>query len=302
MAARLLAVIPVLLGVTIIVFIISRSTPGDPLAYALGENASPEVVAEARRQLGLDAPLHIQYFNWLKGAVRGDLGNSMIDGRPVMPTMLSKLPATLQLAAMSLLFAVVIGIPMGVLAASRPDSVFDNLSRFIALLGLSFPSFWWSLILILFVGYHLGWLPLSGYGSWQQLILPSLALGMRKIALVMRLTRSSLLNVVQEDYVRTAYAKGLRQRIVLTRHALPNALIPILTVLGAEVGDAIAGATIIETIFAWPGVGRYTYDALIRRDYPAIMGAVVLFAWVFVLINMLVDLLYTRLDPRIRVS
>ena len=305
---RLLHLIPVLLGISLAVFLLLKLTPGDPATAILGVQATPAEVARIRHSLGLDRPWWVQYGIWLSNVVRGDLGISYQSRRPVTLLILQRLPATVELAFLSLLIAAVIGIPIGILSATRRYTVVDYVFTSFALFGISMPGFWFGILLILIFSLYLGWFPASGYAPLsagliphlKHLVLPSIALGLFNTGALMRFTRSSMLEVVSQDYIRTARAKGLAERIVIYRHALKNALIPTLTVLGLQVGYLLGGSVIIEQVFAWPGIGWLALTAINQRDYPVVMGVVLMIALVFVLSNLAVDIAYTWVNPRIR--
>ena len=299
LARRLLLAIPTLLGVLVVVFALLYVAPGDPVMEMVGERADSATIARLRQELRLDEPLPTQFAHYAVGVLRGDLGRSYITNRPIVSDIRERFPKTLQLAASAMLLAAVVGITIGVIAASRPNGWFDRLSLGLAYLGISFPVYWVGLILILVVAVFLRWLPPSGYGGIEYLILPALALGSRSIAFLARMTRSAMLEVLGSDYVRTARAKGLRSRVVIARHALRNALIPVITVLGLDFGYYLTGSILTETIFSWPGLGRYVVNAIGRRDLPAIQGTVLFLSVVFVLVNLITDLLYAAADPRV---
>ncbi|MGQ0568805.1 MAG: ABC transporter permease [Armatimonadota bacterium] len=299
-ARRAAAIIPVLLGVTAVVFLLTELVPGDPALLMLGENASPDLVATVRRQMGLDRPILSRYAVWLSGVVRGDFGTSLIDSRPVFPDVMRRFPKTLLLLAASLMVSLAIAIPVGVVSGVRRESWFDNASRVLALLGLAMPAFWKSLLLILLFAYLWPVLPATGSETLLHVILPAFALGTGMAAIVMRLVRSSLLEVLRQDYVRTAMSKGLGLRSVVFRHALRNAMLPVVTIIGLQVGYLLGGSVVIETIFDWPGIGKYTYLRMLQRDYPTIMANLLIFTLLFSLINLVTDICYAFLDPRIR--
>ena len=296
---RLLLAIPTLFGVLVIVFLLLYVAPGDPVQEMVGERADPETVARLRAELRLDDPLHKQFVHYAGGVVQGDLGRSYITRRPILQDIRERFPKTLQLAGAAMLLASVIGITIGILSARVPGGWFDRISLGVAYLGISFPVYWVGLILILVFAVMLRWLPPSGYGGIEYLILPALALGSRSIAFLARVTRSAMLDVLGSDFVRTARAKGQSERLVITRHALRNALIPIITVLGLDFGYYLTGSILTETIFSWPGLGRYVVNAIARRDLPAIQGSVLFLSVVFVLVNLLTDLAYAKADPRV---
>lgn len=297
---RISMLIPVLIGVSLIVFILMQLTPGDPAQIILGPQASQQDVTNLRNQLGLNDPLYVQYFRFLLGIVTFDFGKSLRDGQAVFGQILHHFPATVELTFAGILIAVLIGIPVGILSATRQYSFFDNASTLGALVGFSMPNFWSSLMLILVFSVSLKMLPVSGYGGIQFLILPAIALGTQSAAIVTRMTRSSMLDVIRQDYIRTARAKGVAERAVIFKHALKNALIPIITVVGLQVGVLLEGAILTETIFSWPGIGRFMIDAITAKDFPVVQGSVVFVACVFVFVNLLVDILYAYVDPRIK--
>ncbi len=296
---RVLLAIPTLFGVLVVVFALLYVAPGDPVMEMVGERADSATIARLREELKLDEPLPTQFAHYAGGVLRGDLGRSYITNRPIVSDIRERFPRTLQLAASAMLLAAVLGITIGVLAAARPNGWFDRLSLALTYLGISFPVYWVGLILILLVAVTLRWLPPSGYGGIEYLILPALALGSRSIAFLARMTRSAMLEVLGSDYVRTARAKGLRARAVIGRHALRNALIPVITVLGLDFGYYLTGSILTETIFSWPGLGRYVVNAISRRDLPAIQGTVLFLSVVFVLVNLITDLVYAAADPRV---
>jgi peptide/nickel transport system permease protein len=325
---RLVEIVPVFFGVLLIVFVIAHLTPGDPVLIALGEHATPEAIDRLRAELDLDEPLHLQFISYIGRVMRGDLGRSIQNNERVIVELATRFPATIELTFAAMLIASVVGIATGVVAAARQNSWFDGASMFVALFGFSMPIFWLGIMLILLFAWYLGWFPISGRldytieltrltnfylvdallsGNWKafgnalrHLILPAVTLSTVALAIIARMTRSSLLEVLRQDYVRTARAKGLGEVRVISRHALKNAFIPIVTVIGLNVGSLLGGAILTETIFAWPGVGRLVVDAIFARDYPIVQGAVLVIALVFVVVNLLVDLSYAYLDPRIR--
>jgi peptide/nickel transport system permease protein len=307
-ARRVLAIVPVVFGISVLVFLLVHLIPGDVTQILLGTQATDQQIETLRRTFGLDRPLPIQYLDWLSHVLRGDFGVSFRTNRPVLPDLVSRFGVTLQLTLVSMLVALLVAIPLGVASAANRGRGSDAVARVLALLGLSIPNFWLGTLLILFVSLVLHWLPPVGFVSlldnpWQAiqtLILPSVALGTAVAAFIMRLVRSSLLEVLRQDYVRTARAKGLRDRTVLYRHALKNAFIPVLTVIGVQVGYLLGGAVIIESIFSLPGMGRFLLDSISNRDYSIVQGGVLFIALIFSLVNLSVDLLYGWLDPRIR--
>jgi ABC-type dipeptide/oligopeptide/nickel transport system permease component len=299
---RLMLSIPTLIGVMVVVFLLLYVAPGDPVQDMVGERADAETIARLRKELHLDEPLPKQFALYAGGILKGDLGNSYITQRPIIRDIKERFPKTLLLAGSAMLLASVLGITIGVLSARNPGGWFDRFGLGLAYLGISFPVYWVGLILILIFAVTLRWLPPSGYGGLKYLILPALALGSRSIAFLARVTRSSMLEVLGSDFVRTARAKGLREQIVIGRHALRNALIPIITVLGLDFGYYLTGSILTETIFSWPGIGRYVVNAIARRDLPAINGTVLFLSIVFVLVNLITDLAYAKADPRVAYS
>lgn len=286
----------------IVVFLLLYVAPGDPVQDMVGERADAETIARLRKDLRLDEPVYKQFTHYAAGILRGDLGKSYITQRPIIRDIRERFPKTLLLAGSAMFLASVLGITIGVLSARNPGGWFDRLSLGFAYLGISFPVYWVGLILILIFAVTLKWLPPSGYGGIKYLILPALALGSRSIAFLARVTRSAMLDVLGGDFVRTARAKGLKERTVVVRHALRNALIPIVTVLGLDFGYYLTGSILTETIFSWPGIGRYVVNAIARRDLPAINGSVLFLSVVFVLVNLLTDLAYAKADPRVAYS
>lgn len=328
---RVSLVIPTFLGVTFLTFLLIRLVPGDPIEVRVGERGiPPERLEQLRRELGLDQSLWHQFLDYIGGVLSGDLGLSLVTRNPVLDEFLTLFPATLELAALAMLFATVVGLPAGIVAAVKRGSIFDHGVMGLSLTGYSMPIFWWGLLLILFFSVGLGWTPVSGrldllyyvepvtgfmlidtlmageYGAFwsalRHLILPMVVLGTVPLAVVARMTRSAMLEVLGEDYIRTARAKGLAGRRVIGLHALRNALIPVVTVIGLQVGTLLGGAILTETIFSWPGVGKWLIESINRRDYPALQGGVLLIASTVMAVNLLVDLLYGVLNPRIRHS
>ncbi|HWG54215.1 MAG TPA: ABC transporter permease [Gemmatimonadaceae bacterium] len=296
---RLLLAIPTLAGVLVVVFALLYVAPGDPVMEMVGERADAATIARLRKELRLDEPVSKQFLHYAGGVLRGDLGHSYITGRPIAQDIRQRFPKTLELAVAAMLLAGVVGITIGVFSAARPGSWFDRLALGASYLGISFPVYWVGLILILVFAVMLRWLPPSGYGRFAYLVLPALALGTRSIAFLARMTRSSMLEVLSGDYIRTARAKGLRDAMVLGRHALRNALIPVITVFGLDFGYYLTGSILTETVFSWPGLGRYVVNAISRRDLPAIQGTVLFLSVVFVLVNLVTDVVYAAVDPRV---
>lgn len=296
---RLLLAIPTLFGVLVIVFLLLYVAPGDPVQEMVGERTDPETIARLRRELRLDEPLAVQFGSYAGGVLTGDLGRSYITGRPIARDILERFPKTLQLAGAAMLLASLTGITIGVVSARRPGGWVDRLALGASYLGISFPVYWVGLILIFVFAVLLRWLPPSGDRGPEFLILPALALGSRSIAFLARVTRSAMLEVLGSDFVRTARAKGLREGAVVVRHGLRNALIPVITVLGLDFGYYLTGSILTETVFSWPGLGRYIVTAISKRDLPAIQGTVLFMSAVFVLVNLLTDLAYAKADPRV---
>ena len=303
---RLLYLIPIWLGISVVAFTLANLTPGDParlmLQRQLGRQPTADETAAARDDLNLNDPFVVRYVRWLEGALTGDLGTSYRTGESVLGALVDRFPSTLQIAALGLAIAVMIALPLGTMAAVWRNSPIDHASRIIALLGASLPSFWVAYLLILLFAVKLQLLPVAGKGTWQHLILPSVTLGLAACASLMRLTRSEMLEVLGQDYIRTSRAKGLGPRAVVVRHALRNAMIPVMTVAGMRFAGLLGGAVIVETIFAWPGIGKFVLDSIFDRDYPVVQGFVVFMGTVFLLMNLLVDISYAWLDPRIRLE
>ncbi len=313
LAWRLVGAIPTLLGVTVLTFLFIRLIPGDAIAARLGTSTalSPEQLASLRAYFGLDQPLYQQYWTWLTSLLRGDFGYSIRTGRPVLVEITERLPATLELAAAATLFAVAIGLPLGLLSAMRPRSRADVVARIGGLIGLSLPSFWLGTLIIVFFSLYLRWLPNTGgyvdfvhdpLGNLALIVLPAVTLGVALAAATMRMTRSAMLDVLSADYVRTAWAKGLAGALIVRRHVLKNGLIVVVTLLGIQVGQLLGGTVVVEEIFSIPGVGRMLLAAIVQRDYALVQGGVLVIAILFVLVNIVVDLLYGYLDPRIRLA
>lgn len=292
----------VLLNVSLVVFVLVRIVPGDPARLMLGMEASEEAVAAARAQFGFDRPLYVQYLQFVGGALRGDLGQSVRFRRPVGDLLRESFPATLELALAATVIALILAVPAGIYAAVHRDGAMDRLLMAGALIGQAMPIFWLGIMLITLFSVKLGWLPTSGRGSLAQLIMPSVTLSTYVMALLARLTRSNMLDVLREQYVRTARAKGLRETVIVHKHALMSAALPIVTVLGLQVGALLSGAVVTETVFNWPGIGTLALRAIQQRDYPVVQGVVLVSAALFVLINGMVDLAYRYLDPRVRLT
>lgn len=307
---RFVAMIPVLLLVSVIVFSLIHLTPGDPATSMLGEEATPQAVAALRAKLGLDQPIPVQYVKWLGSVLRGDLGRSIRSNQPVAEAIAERLPVTVELAILAIAISLLIAIPAGIVAAMRRNSILDAGSTFVALLGVSLPNFFLAILLILLFGVKLNWLPPFGYqpitqglgGNLQRMILPAITLGTALAAIVTRMMRSSLLEVLDQDYIRTARAKGLGEGRMIRAHALKNALMPVVTIVGLQIGGLLGGAIITESIFVLPGIGRLLVDAIFQRDFPLVQGVVLFVSLAFLFSNFAVDLAYAYLDPRIRYS
>lgn len=326
-ARRLLGIIPVLFGISLLVFLFLHLIPGDPAVVMLGERAEPERIAALRSKLGLERPLWEQYF-FVGNLLQGDLGTSIFNQLTIKEQLVRRWPATFELATAATLFAVIIGVPFGILAAVRKNTIVDNLATSFSLLGVSLPVFWLGLLLVYLFTVNLQWLPAGGRLSidvdalfqpitgfyvldalaqpqtfWdvaKHLILPAITLGTIPLAILTRITRSAMLEVLSQDYVRTARAKGLTERRVIWRHAFKNALLPVVTIIGLQFGTLLGGAILTETIFSWPGIGSWIYEGILNRDYPVVQGGVIFVALVFVIVNLVVDLSYALLDPRIQ--
>ncbi|MBC8442272.1 MAG: ABC transporter permease [Deltaproteobacteria bacterium] len=291
----------VIVGISMISFFFIHLS-GDPVMLMLPGDASYQEIEELREQLGFNDPLYVQYARFAIKAVQGDFGESLYYHVPVMELIIERLPASLELAVSAMIFALVLAIPLGILSAVKRGSMLDMGSMFGALLGISMPHFWLGIMMMLFFSIHLGWLPTSGRGTFAHLIMPAVSLGLSLMAMFARLTRSVMLEVLSLDYIRTARAKGLKEQVIIYKHALKNALIPLVTVAGMQFGFLIGGTVIIETVFAWPGLGRLVIQAIFGRDYPLVQGIVFVFSFIFVGINLLVDILYVYLDPQISYS
>ena len=298
---RVLFLIPVLLGVAFCVFTLLYLTPGDPARMVLGDLATEEAVQEFRDREGLNDPFLVQFGNYIwKAVTQGDIGRSYVTKRSVAQEVMAAFPATLKLSALAMLIAILVGLPCGILSAIKQYSIFDTITMIFAMIGLSMPVFWLGLLLILLFSVHLRWLPSSGFGTFKAMILPAVSLSAQAISMVTRMTRSSMLEVIRADYIRTARSKGQKESVVIWVHALHNALIPVVTLCGLQFGHLLAGAILTESIFAIPGVGRLMVSAIMQRDYPMVQGGVLFIAIVFSFVNLLVDLVYAYIDPRIK--
>lgn len=299
---RLMMLIPVLIGVTFLVFLIISSTPGDVAAMIIGDNATEASILELREEMGLNDPVVVQYVRYIGDLIQGDMGTSYATSKTVSSEIGSRFPNTFRLTIAAIIISVVISIPIGVISATRQYSIFDNIGMIFALVGISMPSFWLGLILIIIFSLNLGWLPSSGAEGIKAMILPAITLGVASTASITRTTRSSMLEVVRQDYIRTAKAKGVPRKIVIRKHALKNALIPAVTVIGLEFGVLLGGAILTETVFAWPGIGRLMVESIQRKDLPMVLGCIIIFSVCFSLVNLLIDILYAYIDPRIKAS
>ncbi len=296
---RLVQIPAIIIAMSLLVFIFLNAS-GDPAQLLMPTEATEEDIEELRRALGLDRPLYVQYWTFLSNALQGDFGTSLRTRQPAINTVLAALPATLELAFAAIIVSTAISLPLGIAAAVKRNKPIDTIATVIAVLGQSMPVFWLGILLILLFSVTLNWLPVSGRGSWQALILPAVTLGWYMNALMTRLTRSTMVEVLNEPYIRTARAKGMPTRTIIFKHAFRNARIPILTIWGLQAGTMLTGTVVTETVFAWPGLGRASIHAVVGRDYPVVMASIALFTLIFVVINLIVDLAYYALDPRIR--
>lgn len=298
---RLIALIPVVAGVILVVFLIFSIVPGDPARVALGDEATQEALHLWRETRGLNDHVLVQYGRYLLGIVRGDFGYSYVRSTTsVFTEIAAKFPYTLQLAFVSMMISLVLSFPLGVIAAIKQNTLFDSLSMFVALLGVSMPQFWLGMLLMLTFSLGLGWFPTGGARTWLSIVLPAASLGFGSMAGMARTTRSSMLEVIRQDFIRTARSKGISKRKVIMKHAIPNALIPSLTVIGIQMGNLLAGSVVVETVFSWPGIGRLMIQSILANDYPMVLGCMVLYTVCFSLINLLIDIAYAFVDPRIK--
>lgn len=298
--SRLVSAAIVILGVSCLVFLLIHLVPGDPVEVMLGETSQAADREALRHALELDLPVHIQLMHYLHGLLHLDLGTSLHSRRPILELLLERIPATLELAVAALIIAIVIAFPLGIIAAIRKDTLWDGGAMTFSLLGISIPNFWMGPLLILVFSLWLGWFPVSGRSGPASLVLPALTLGTALAAILSRMIRASLLEVLNEDYIRTARAKGLSERVVILHHAMRNALLPVITLMGLQLGVLLGGAVITEIVFSWPGIGQLTIEAIQRRDYPVVQACVLLISTAYVIVNTLTDLVYAGLDPRIR--
>jgi peptide/nickel transport system permease protein len=297
---RLLSTVPVLIGISLLLFFMLRMLPGDPAQVLAGQMATPEEIETIRTQLGLDRPIYVQYASFLSRLVRFDLGRSARTQNPVTEEIWARLPNTMLLAVVAITLACLFGIPAGIISAVRPYTWTDYLVTSSALFGISMPVFWLGLMLVIVFSIILKWLPAGGTGSWQHVVLPSITLAAFVVAFIARMTRSTMMEVLSQDYTTTARSKGLKEQVVVIKHAFRNALIPIITVVGLQFGLLLGGAVLTEMVFAWPGLGRLIVDSILARDYPVIQGAILVFALLYILVNLVVDVMYAFVDPRIR--
>ncbi|MCK5666498.1 MAG: ABC transporter permease [Thiotrichaceae bacterium] len=300
--SRLLSTLTVVLGVITLIFLLIHMVPGDPVQAMLGETATPTDLESLRQALGLDQPLLTQWWLYMSNLLQGNLGDSLYSKEPIIDILIERFPATLELALAGLLVAVLLALPLGSIAALRKDSIYDNGAMMFSLLGVSIPNFWLGPMLILLFSLTLGWLPVSGREGPLSLVLPAITLGTALAAILARMVRATLLEVLNEDYIRTARAKGLRESAIIIHHALRNASLPIITILGLQLGTLLGGAVITEIIFAWPGIGQLTIESIERRDYPLVQACILVISLSYVLVNTLTDILYAWLDPRVRYS
>ncbi len=300
--SRLLSALFVIFGVSCLVFFLIHLVPGDPVEVMLGESSQPADREALRAALGLDQPILVQLMNYFNGLLHFDLGESLHSKRPIADMLMERIPATATLAAAGLLVAVVIAFPLGIMAAMKKDTAWDSGAMFFSLFGISIPNFWMGPLLILFFSLWLGWLPVSGQSGIESLLLPALTLGTALAAILARMIRATLLEVMGEDYIRTARAKGLSERAVIMNHGLKNAMLPVITLLGLQLGALLGGAMITEIVFSWPGIGQLTIDAINRRDYPVVQACILLISLTYVVVNTLTDLIYAWMDPRIRLG
>jgi len=300
--SRLLSALVVIFGVSCLVFFLIHLVPGDPVEVMLGESSQPADREALRAALGLDQPIWVQLLNYFNGLLHFDLGESLHSKRPIVDLLIERIPATATLAAAGLLVAVVIAFPLGIMAAMKKDTAWDSGAMFFSLFGISIPNFWMGPLLILFFSLWLGWLPVSGQSGIASLVLPALTLGTALAAILARMIRATLLEVMSEDYMRTARAKGLSERAIIMNHGLKNAMLPVITLLGLQLGALLGGAMITEIVFSWPGIGQLTIDAINRRDYPVVQACILLISLTYVVVNTLTDLVYAWMDPRIRLG
>ena len=298
---RILAMIPVVIGITFIVFMIMKMAPGDPARMILGDNATPEAVEALREEMGLNDNYLVQYGRYMINLCKGDMGTSYKNNRPVVDEVMTRVPATFKLAFVSAIVSILIAIPLGVLAAVKQGTLFDNASMVVSLIGISMPAFWLALMLMLKFSLQLKWFPVQGANDgWRSYVLPAIAIGFMNMAAIARTTRSSMLETIRQDYIRTARSKGISEQEVISHHAFRNALIPTVTIVGVQLGGLLGGAVLTETVFAWPGLGRLMVEAVNARDVPTVLGCIFILSIGFSIVNLVVDLLYGLIDPRVR--
>lgn len=297
---RILYMIPVLLGVTLLVFVIMHLAPGNVAQMLLGDNATAEQIKALTHEMGLDRPILVQYFDYMKELLHGSLGTSYTTGESVNDKIMACFPYTLNLTLVAAVFSILLALPLGVLAAVKQNTWVDNVSMVFSLIGVSMPIFWLAVMLIMLFSLKLGWFPVFGAKQWSSIVLPAISLGLMNMASIARTTRSSMVETIRQDYIRTAYAKGLPKRTVIMRHAFRNGLLPTITVIGLEIGQMLGGSVLTETVFAWPGIGRLMIQSVNGRDTPTVMGCIILMTVCFSIVNLLVDLLYGVFDPRVR--
>ncbi len=300
-ARRIVAMFPVVIGITFLVFMIMQLAPGDPAKLILGDNAPPEAIEALREEMGLNDPLLVQYGRYMINLLHGDMGTSYVNNRPVAEEVFSRVPATFKLAAVSAIVSIIIAIPLGIVAAIKQNTLIDHASMILSLIGISMPAFWLALMLMLVFSLRLGWLPPQGADDgWRSYVMPSIAISFMNMSAIARTTRSSMLDTVRQDYIRTARAKGITENEVIMHHAFRNALIPTITIVGVQLGGLLGGAVLTETVFAWPGLGRYIVQSVNGRDMPAVLGCIIVLSVGFSIVNLVVDLLYGFVDPRVR--
>ena len=297
---RILQLVPVMLIISVVVFLMMHMIPGDPVKNMLGMEASKEAIEAERERLGLNDPLPTQYWRFISGVARGDLGTSIYSKKPIMEEMMNKYPYTVKLAIGGTIFATIIGVVCGIVSAVKRNTATDSILMVFSLIAVSTPSFFLALLMLLVFSLHFGWFPSIGLKTPLHYVLPIITLGMQSVGLIARTTRSAMLEVLGEDYIRTSRSRGIPEKVVVYYHALKNAMIPVLTVVGLRFGGLLAGSTLVETVFAVPGIGRYMVDGVLKRDFPVVQGTVLILAFTFVIVNMIVDLLYAAVDPRIK--
>lgn len=297
---RIGALIPIVIGITLLIYFVMSFSPGDPATMMLGSAATPEAIDQLRQEMGLDKPVAVQYINYMKNLLKGDMGKSYITKNTVSSEIASRFPVTIKLGVAAIFLAVIISIPIGIVCATKPNSLIDGLSMTLALVGVSMPAFWAALLMILFFSVKLGWFPSGGITNWVSYVLPSVSLSFGSMAVIARTMRSSMLEVIRQDYITTARAKGVPRKRIIRRHALKNSLIPTVTVIGIEMGTALGGAVLTETVYALPGLGRLIVDSIKNKDTPLVLGSLIVFAVSFSLVNLAIDILYAYIDPRIK--